>query len=106
MHDRALKAARDLKGRFSKLLVKVYDAEKKRSEKRSLQLNQPVPGGGHRQGRRAAVYEAGTGQWRAPRSGELHDLIPKGRDCAALRPHALGKPAQHALRSINEPVSP
>jgi hypothetical protein len=32
-HDRALKAARDLKGRFPKLQVKVYDAEKKHSEK-------------------------------------------------------------------------
>jgi PP-loop superfamily ATP-utilizing enzyme len=32
-HDPALKAARDLKGRFPKLQVKVYDAEKKLSEK-------------------------------------------------------------------------
>ena len=31
-HDRALKAARDLKGRFPMLRVKVYDAEKKLSE--------------------------------------------------------------------------
>ena len=31
-HDRALKAARDLKGRFPMLQVKVYDAEKKSSE--------------------------------------------------------------------------
>ena len=31
--DRALKAARDLKGRFPMLQVKVYDAEKKHSEK-------------------------------------------------------------------------
>jgi hypothetical protein len=31
-HDRALKAARDLKGRFPMLQVKVYDAEKKLSE--------------------------------------------------------------------------
>jgi len=28
-HDRALKAARDLKGRFPMLEIKVYDAEKK-----------------------------------------------------------------------------
>jgi hypothetical protein len=32
-HDGALKAARDLKGRFPMLQVKVYDAEKKRGEK-------------------------------------------------------------------------
>ena len=32
-HDRALKTARDLKGRFPKLQVKVYDAQKKHSEK-------------------------------------------------------------------------
>ena len=32
-HDRALNAARDLKGRFPKLQVKVYYAEKKHSEK-------------------------------------------------------------------------
>ena len=32
-HDRAVKAARDLKGRFPMLQVKVYDAEKKHSEK-------------------------------------------------------------------------
>jgi hypothetical protein len=32
-HDRALKADRDLKGRFPKLQVKIYDAEKKHSEK-------------------------------------------------------------------------
>jgi hypothetical protein len=32
-HDHALKAARDLKGRFPMLQVKVYDAEKKHSEK-------------------------------------------------------------------------
>jgi PP-loop superfamily ATP-utilizing enzyme len=32
-HDPALQAARDLKGRFPKLQVKVYDAEKKHSEK-------------------------------------------------------------------------
>jgi hypothetical protein len=32
-HDRALKAAKDLKGRFPKLQVKIYDAEKKHSEK-------------------------------------------------------------------------
>ena len=31
-HDPALKAARDLKGRFPMLQVKVYDAEKKQSE--------------------------------------------------------------------------
>jgi hypothetical protein len=31
-HDRALKAARDLKGRSPILQVKVYDAEKKLSE--------------------------------------------------------------------------
>ena len=31
-HDRALKAAKDLKGRFPILQVKVYDAEKKLSE--------------------------------------------------------------------------
>ena len=31
-HDRALKAARDLKGRFPILQVKVYDAEKNLSE--------------------------------------------------------------------------
>jgi hypothetical protein len=31
-HDHALKAARDLKGRFPMLQVKVYDAEKKLSE--------------------------------------------------------------------------
>jgi hypothetical protein len=32
-HDGALKAARDLKGRFPMLQVKVYDAEKKHNEK-------------------------------------------------------------------------
>ena len=32
-HDRALKTARDLKGRFPTLQVNVYDAEKKHSEK-------------------------------------------------------------------------
>jgi hypothetical protein len=32
-HDRALKAARELKGRFPMLQIKVYDAEKKHSEK-------------------------------------------------------------------------
>jgi len=32
-YDRALKAARDIKGRFPKLQVKVYHAEKKHSEK-------------------------------------------------------------------------
>jgi len=32
-HDQALKAARELKGRFPILQVKVYDAEKKHSEK-------------------------------------------------------------------------
>ena len=32
LHERALKAARDLKGRFPMLQVKVYDAEKKVSE--------------------------------------------------------------------------
>jgi hypothetical protein len=31
-HEQALKAARDLKGRFPMLQVKVYDAEKKLSE--------------------------------------------------------------------------
>jgi hypothetical protein len=31
-HDLALDAARDLKGRFPKLQIKVYDAEKKLSE--------------------------------------------------------------------------
>jgi len=31
-HDRALKAARDLKGRFPILQVKVYDAEQKLSK--------------------------------------------------------------------------
>jgi hypothetical protein len=31
-HDRALKAARELKGRFPKLQVKVFDAETKQSE--------------------------------------------------------------------------
>jgi PP-loop superfamily ATP-utilizing enzyme len=31
-HERALKVARDLKGRFPMLQVKVYDAEKKLSE--------------------------------------------------------------------------
>jgi hypothetical protein len=34
--DRALKAARDLKGRFPMLQVKVYDAENNRSEKIEL----------------------------------------------------------------------
>ena len=33
--DRALKAARDLKGRFPMLQVKVYDAENRRSEDRA-----------------------------------------------------------------------
>ena len=32
-HDRALKAAKDLKGRFPRLQVKIYDAEKQDSEK-------------------------------------------------------------------------
>jgi hypothetical protein len=32
-HDSALKAAKDLKRRFPKLQVKVYDAERKHSEK-------------------------------------------------------------------------
>jgi hypothetical protein len=32
-HDRAVKAASDLKSRFPMLQVKVYDAETKRSEK-------------------------------------------------------------------------
>jgi hypothetical protein len=32
-HDHALEAARDLKGRLPMLQVKVYDAEKKHSEK-------------------------------------------------------------------------
>ena len=31
-HEQALKAARDLKGRFPMLQIKVYDAEKKLSE--------------------------------------------------------------------------
>jgi hypothetical protein len=31
-HEQALKAARDLKGRFPRLQVKVYDAEKNQSE--------------------------------------------------------------------------
>ena len=34
--DQALKAAKDLKGRFPMLQVKVYDAESKRSEKIEL----------------------------------------------------------------------
>jgi len=34
--DQALKAAKDLKGRFPMLQVKVYDAERKRSEKIEL----------------------------------------------------------------------
>ena len=34
--DQALKAAKDLKGRFSMLQVKVFDAETKRSEKIEL----------------------------------------------------------------------
>ena len=34
--DQALKAAKDLKGRFPMLQVKVYDAENKRSEKIEL----------------------------------------------------------------------
>jgi hypothetical protein len=34
--DQAVKAARDLKGRFPMLQVKVYDAEKKRAEKIEL----------------------------------------------------------------------
>jgi hypothetical protein len=34
--DRALKAAKDLKGRFPMLQVKVYEAEKKRIEKIDL----------------------------------------------------------------------
>jgi hypothetical protein len=34
--DQALKAAKDLKGRFPMLQVKVYDAEKKQSEKIEL----------------------------------------------------------------------
>jgi hypothetical protein len=34
--DQALKTARDLKGRFPMLQVKIYDAEKKRSEKIEL----------------------------------------------------------------------
>ena len=32
MSDQAVKAARDLKGRFPMLQVKIYDAEKKQSE--------------------------------------------------------------------------
>ena len=32
-HERALQAARDLKGRFPMLQIKVYDAEKKHNEK-------------------------------------------------------------------------
>ena len=35
-NDQALKAAKDLKGRFPMLQVKVYDAENKRSEKIEL----------------------------------------------------------------------
>jgi hypothetical protein len=35
-HDSALKAARDLKGRFPMLQVKVYDAENRRSEQIEL----------------------------------------------------------------------
>jgi hypothetical protein len=34
--DQALKAAMDLKGRFPMLQIKVYDAERKRSEKIEL----------------------------------------------------------------------
>jgi hypothetical protein len=34
--DSALKAARDLKGRFSMIQVKVYDAEEKRTEEIEL----------------------------------------------------------------------
>ena len=34
--DRALKAARDLKGRFPMLQIKVYDAENKRIEEMKL----------------------------------------------------------------------
>ena len=34
--DQALKAAKDLKGRFPMLQIKVYDAESKRSEKIEL----------------------------------------------------------------------
>jgi hypothetical protein len=36
MEDGALKAARDLKSRFPRLQVKVYDAEEKRSEEIEL----------------------------------------------------------------------
>jgi hypothetical protein len=35
-HDQALKAARELKGRFPMLQVKIYDSEKKQSEKIDL----------------------------------------------------------------------
>jgi hypothetical protein len=35
-HDHALKAARELKGRFPMLQVKIYDAENKRSEEMEL----------------------------------------------------------------------
>jgi len=35
-NDQALKAAKDLKGRFPMLQIKVYDAESKRSEKIEL----------------------------------------------------------------------
>jgi hypothetical protein len=35
-NDQALKAARDLKGRFPMLQIKIYDAERKRSEKIEL----------------------------------------------------------------------
>ena len=35
-NDQALKAAKDLKGRFPMLQVKVYDAESKRSERIEL----------------------------------------------------------------------
>ena len=36
MKDGALKTARDLKNRFPRLQVKIYDAEKKRSEEIEL----------------------------------------------------------------------
>jgi hypothetical protein len=36
MHDQALRAARDLKGRFPMLQVKIYDAEKGVSEQIEL----------------------------------------------------------------------
>jgi hypothetical protein len=51
-HDRALKAARDLKGRFPMLQVKVYDAEKKHSEKIEIDAAEPARTGGRRTGKR------------------------------------------------------